>query len=212
MVCPMAKVNLIECANDLPADVNFPNGMVAMDTETLGLNLLRDRLCVCQLSDGEVNVWIVKFDGKDYSAPNLKKLLADPSVTKIFHFARFDVAALYHYLGTMPQPVYCTKIASKLTRTYTEKHGLKSITAELLGELMDKTEQSSDWAAPQLSEAQKHYAAGDVIYLHALKKELDIKLEDRQRQHLAKACFDFLPTRAELDLAGWPETDIFSHA
>lgn len=212
MVCPMAKVNLIECANDLPADVNFPNGMVAMDTETLGLNLLRDRLCVCQLSDGEGNVWIVKFDGKDYSAPNLKKLLADPSVTKIFHFARFDVAALYHYLGTMPQPVYCTKIASKLTRTYTEKHGLKSITAELLGELMDKTEQSSDWAAPQLSEAQKHYAAGDVIYLHALKKELDIKLEDRQRQHLAKACFDFLPTRAELDLAGWPETDIFSHA
>ncbi|MDD9912979.1 MAG: ribonuclease D [Alphaproteobacteria bacterium] len=208
----MAKVNLIECANDLPADVNFPNGMVAMDTETLGLNLLRDRLCVCQLSDGEGNVWIVKFDGKDYSAPNLKKLLADPSVTKIFHFARFDVAALYHYLGTMPQPVYCTKIASKLTRTYTEKHGLKSITAELLGELMDKTEQSSDWAAPQLSEAQKHYAAGDVIYLHALKKELDIKLEDRQRQHLAKACFDFLPTRAELDLAGWPETDIFSHA
>ena len=204
-------INVIESLNDLPADAKFPNGMAAVDTETLGLNLHRDRLCVCQIGDGEGNVWLVKFDGTDYSAPNLKAMLADPRILKIFHYARFDLASLYKYIGQMPTPAYCTKIASKLTRTYTEKHGLKSIVTELLGEDMDKTEQSSDWAAAKLSEAQKHYAASDVIYLHQLKAVLDEKLKDRNRMQLAQNCFDFLPTRVELDLAGWEETDIFAH-
>ena len=205
------KINLIESVNDLPADAKFPNGAVAIDTETLGLNLHRDRLCVAQLSDGEGNVWLVKFDGTDYSAPNLNKLLADEKITKIYHYARFDVASLYHYLGTMSAPNYCTKIASRLTRTYTDRHGLKTIVGELLGEMMDKTEQSSDWASPMLSEAQKHYAACDVIYLHQLKEEFDVKLKDRGREDLAQSCFDFIPTRVQLDLSGWDEEDIFAH-
>ncbi|MFZ2620502.1 MAG: ribonuclease D [Alphaproteobacteria bacterium] len=204
-------IKLIECTNDLPADAKFPNGMAAIDTETLGLNVLRDRLCVVQIGNGQGTVWLVKFDGTTYKAPNLKKLLADKKITKIFHFARFDMATLFHWVGTMPAPVYCTKIASKLTRTYTDRHGLKSIVSELIGVDMDKSEQTSDWASKLLTEAQKSYAASDVIYLHELKAELDAKLADRGRADMAEACFTFLATRAKLDLAGWDEQDIFAH-
>jgi ribonuclease D len=205
------NINIVECENDLPADARFPNGMVAIDTETLGLNVRRDRLCLCQLADGAGNVWLVKFDGSNYSAPNLNKLLADPKILKIFHFARFDMAALCNALGTMPAPVYCTKIASRLTRTYTDRHSLKILVEEIVGESLDKNEQSSDWAEPVLTEAQKHYAASDVLYLHALKEALDEKLADRNRRDLAQACFDFLAGRVQLDLAGWDTTDIFAH-
>lgn len=204
------SINLIESLNDLPADATFPNG-VAIDTETMGLNLNRDRLCLCQLSDGAGNVWLVKFDGTDYSAPHLKALLADETITKIFHFARFDLAMLHNFLGVMPRPVYCTKIASLLTRTYTDKHGLKNLVQETLGIELDKEQQTTDWGAPYLTEAQKHYAASDVLHLHAVKRILDDMLTREERWHLAQACFDFLPTRAQLDLDGWPETDIFSH-
>ncbi len=203
-------IHLIEAPNDLPADATFPNG-VAIDTETMGLNLHRDRLCLCQLGDGNGNVWLVKFDGTDYTAPRLKALLADPTVTKIFHFARFDLAMLYHFLGVMPTPVYCTKIASLLTRTYTDKHGLKNLVQETLGIELDKAQQTTDWGSPLLSEAQKHYAASDVMHLHAVKDVLDTMLQRENRTALAQACFNFLPTRAELDVAGWPEVDIFAH-
>lgn len=196
--------------NDLPDGVAFP-GSVAIDTETLGLKPHRDRLCVVQLSGGDGNAHLVQFDGKDWSAPNLRKLLVDPGVLKIFHFARFDLAVLSNYLGVTVSPVYCTKIASKLARTYTDRHGLKDLVSELVGVELSKQQQSSDWAATQLTDQQKHYAASDVLHLHAVKEKLDVMLARVNRQGMAAECFRFLPTRAALDLAGFEEMDIFSH-
>ncbi len=195
---------------DLPANVTF-TGSVAIDTETLGLNPNRDRLCLVQLSAGDGNAHLVQFDGKDYSSPRLKALLTDPAVLKIFHFARFDVAVLHKYLGVVTQPVYCTKIASKLVRTYTDRHGLKDLANELLGVEMNKQQQSSDWGAVTLTDQQRHYAASDVLHLHAMKARLDMMLDREGRRAFAEAAFGFLPTRAALDLAGFPDDDIFSH-
>jgi ribonuclease D len=195
---------------DLPQGADL-GPVVAIDTETLGLNPHRDRLCLVQLSSGDGNAVLVQIAAGQTQAPNLTRLLADPKVLKIFHFARFDLAALAKTFGVMPAPVYCTKIASKLTRTYTDRHGLKELTRELLGVEISKQQQSSDWGAPVLSEAQQAYAASDVLYLHALRQKLDAMLERENRADLAAACFAFLPTRAKLDLAGWPEADIFSH-
>lgn len=195
---------------DLPANVTF-KGSVAIDTETQGLNPLRDRLCLVQLSAGDGAAHLVQLDPGSYDAPRLKALLTDPSVIKIFHFARFDLAVIEKYLGVTVSPVYCTKIVSKLVRTYTDRHGLKDITAELLGIELSKQQQSSDWAAATLSQQQLAYAAADVLHLHALKAKLDAMLEREGRTHFAKAAFEFLPTRAKLDLAGYGETDIFSH-
>lgn len=195
---------------DLP-DLSRYGRQVAIDTETMGLNPLRDRLCVVQLSPGDGTADVIQIvPGAD--APNLKALLADENVTKLFHFARFDMAALYHALGVMPQPVYCTKIASKLVRTYTDRHGLKDLARELLGVDMSKQQQSSDWGAETLTQAQLDYAASDVLYLHDMRRHLDRMLSREGRREMAQACFDFLPTRARLDLAGWPETDIFAHS
>ncbi len=196
---------------DLPDGVDFGSS-VAIDTETLGLNPLRDRLCLVQLSSGDGNAHLVQLAAGEYDAPNLKALLADTNVSKIFHFARFDIATLYHHLGVMTTPVYCTKIASKLTRTYTSYHGLKDLCRELAGVEISKQQQSSDWGADNLSEDQMKYAASDVLYLHKLRDELEIRLARENRTQLAASCFDFLPTRALLDLEGWPETDIFSHS
>lgn len=195
---------------DLPADIDF-GPSVAIDTETLGLNPLRDRLCVVQLSAGNGDAHVVQILRDGPPPENLIRLLANPDVLKIFHFARFDLAALDRYLGVMAAPVYCTKIASKLTRTYTDRHGLRDLTRELLGVDLSKQQQSSDWAADTLSEAQIAYAASDVLHLHALKAKLDAMLAREDRTALANACFEFLPTRARLDLAGWAETDIFAH-
>ena len=195
---------------DLPAGLSFPNG-VAVDSETLGLNPHRDRLCVLQLSSGDGSAHLVQFDGRNYEAPQLKKLLSDPKIMKIFHFARFDVAVLSKYLGVNTTPIYCTKIASKLVRTYTDRHGLKDLAGELLGIELSKQQQSSDWAAQTLSDAQQHYAASDVLHLHALKTKLDAMLVRDGRQHMAEACFAFLPMRAALDLAGFEHVDMFSH-
>ena len=195
---------------DLPAGLSFPNG-VAVDSETLGLNPHRDRLCVLQLSSGDGSAHLVQFDGRNYEAPQLKKLLSDPKIMKIFHFARFDVAVLSKYLGVNTTPIYCTKIASKLVRTYTDRHGLKDLAGELLGIELSKHQQSSDWAAQTLSDAQQHYAASDVLHLHALKIKLDAMLVRDGRQHMAEACFAFLPMRAALDLAGFEHVDMFSH-
>ena len=195
---------------DLPDNFTSAN-MVAIDTETLGLNPHRDRLCLVQLSNGDGTAHIVQFDGKTYDAPNLKKILTDQSTTKIFHFARFDVAVMKHYLNVECTPVYCTKIASRLSRTYTDRHGLKDICQELLDVKLDKQQQSSDWSAEELSQEQKAYAASDVLYLHKLKEKLDAMLAENGRQALAQQCFEFLPTRATLDLEGWPEIDIFAH-
>ena len=198
---------------DLPEGVFAPGQSIAVDTETMGLITPRDRLCVVQLSDGGADEHLVRFaPGSDYAAPNLRALLADPDRLKLFHFARFDLAAISHYLGVSAAPVYCTKIASRLVRTYTDRHGLKELVRELLGQEVSKAQQSSDWGAPDLSDAQKDYAASDVRYLHAMKAELDRRLVREGRMGLAQACFDFLPTRAALDLAGWPEIDIFAHA
>lgn len=198
---------------DLPPGVLAGTGAIAIDTETMGLITPRDRLCVVQLSDGSGHEHLVRFGpNSSYDAPNLKALLADNSRLKLYHFARFDLAALYHYLGVMAGPVFCTKIASRLTRTYTDRHGLKNLVEELLGESLSKQQQSSDWGGPVLSDAQREYAASDVRYLHRLQAELTLRLEREGRMHLAQACFDFLPTRALLDLAGWPEADIFAHA
>jgi ribonuclease D len=198
---------------DLPPGVLAGTGAIAIDTETMGLITPRDRLCVVQLSDGSGNEHLVRFGpNSSYDAPNLKALLADNSRLKLYHFARFDLAALYHYLGVMAGPVFCTKIASRLTRTYTDRHGLKNLVEELLGESLSKQQQSSDWGGPVLSDAQRDYAASDVRFLHRLQAELTLRLEREGRMHLAQACFDFLPTRALLDLAGWPEADIFAHA
>ncbi len=196
--------------NDLPANVSF-GGSVAIDTETLGLKPHRDRLCLVQLSAGDGNAHLVQFDGKDWSAPRLRALLADASVLKIFHFARFDLAVLAHHLGVMPEPVYCTKIASKLARTYTDRHGLKDLCGELLGVELSKQQQSSDWGADKLSDQQRHYAASDVLHLHALKDKLAHMLAREGRADAAEACFRFLPVRARLDLAGFDDTDVFAH-
>jgi ribonuclease D len=196
---------------DLPVGV-LADGPVAVDTETMGLVTPRDRLCLVQISDGRGDEHLVRFGvGSTYSAPNLKAVLGDPARLKLFHFARFDLAALEHYLGVMAAPVFCTKIASKLTRTYTDRHGLKNLVEELLGASLSKVQQSSDWGAPEINEAQRDYAASDVRYLHRLHDALVPRLAREGRTDIAQACFDFLPARARLDLAGWPEHDIFSH-
>jgi ribonuclease D len=193
------------------SDLAAYGGVVAIDTETLGLNPNRDRLCVVQLSPGDGSADVVQFPAGDNKAPNLVKLLRDPNRLKLFHFARFDLAVLYKTFGVMPEPVYCTKIASKLARTYTDKHGLKDIVKELLGHDLSKQQQSSDWGAENLSEAQIAYAASDVLHLHALKDRLDQMLAREGRSDFAEACFRFLPVRAKLDLAGFAELDIFAH-
>ncbi len=195
---------------DLPAGLTFGAG-VAIDTETLGLHPHRDRLCLAQLSGGDGNAHLVQFAKGAYEAPRLKALLADPNVTKIFHFARFDLAVLSHRLGVMPGPVYCTKIASKLVRTYTDRHGLKDLCRELIGVELSKEQQSSDWGAPKLSAEQQTYAASDVLYLHKIKAVLDTMLAREGRMDLAAASFRYLSTRVALDLGGWPEDDIFAH-
>jgi ribonuclease D len=195
---------------DLPAGLDL-GPEVAIDTETLGLNPLRDKLCVAQLSSGDGNAHLIQLDRSNYEAPRLKALLENRQTLKIFHFARFDVAALKHYLGVDTGPLYCTKIASKLSRTYTDRHGLKDVIKELLNVDVSKQQQTSDWGADELSDAQRDYAASDVRYLHQLKEKLDDRLAREDRTALAQACFDFLPTRALLDLAGWPEQDIFAH-
>lgn len=197
---------------DIPADLFAPGASIAVDTETMGLQTPRDRLCVVQLSDGGGAEHLVRFSpGSDYAAPNLRALLADPARDKLYHFARFDLAAIRHYLGVVAAPVYCTKTASRLIRTYTDRHGLKELVKELLGLELSKQQQSSDWGAPELTDAQKEYAASDVRHLHRLREELDRRLAREGRAELAQACFDFLPSRAALDLAGWPEVDIFAH-
>ena len=195
---------------DIPADLNFGDS-VAVDTETLGLNPLRDRLCLVQLSSGDGVGHIVQLRAGQYAAPNLKRLFSDPKVTKIFHFGRFDIAVIQQYLGVVCAPVYCTKIASRLTRTYTDRHGLKDLCSELLGVDLSKQQQSSDWGREELTKEQLDYAASDVLYLHKLREILDQRLSREGRTALARACFEFLPSRAALDLAGWSEQDIFAH-
>jgi ribonuclease D len=196
---------------DLPLGV-LAAGPVAVDTETMGLHPGRDRLCVVQISDGHGDEHLVRFAaGSDYAAPNLKAVLADPARLKLYHFARFDLASIEAYLHVVAAPVYCTKIASRLIRTYTDRHGLKELVRELLGLELSKAQQSSDWGSPTLTDAQKEYAASDVRYLHRMREELDRRLAREGRTELAQACFDFLPHRAKLDLAGWPEIDIFAH-
>jgi len=196
---------------DLPADVLAP-GPVAVDTETMGLLTPRDRLCLVQISDGRGDEHLVRFGpGSAFDAPNLKAVLADPARVKLYHFARFDLAAIEHYLGVVAAPVFCTKIASKLVRTYTDRHGLKDLVRELLGKEISKQQQSSDWGAPVLSDAQQEYAASDVRYLHAMHTLLVERLAREHRTEMAQAAFDYLPHRARLDLAGWAEKDIFSH-
>ena len=197
---------------DLPADVRFADGPIAVDTEAMGLIPGRDRLCVVQLSDGKGDEHLVRFRrGSDYSAPNLKSLLADSDRLKLYHFARFDLGIMSAYLVIMAGPVYCTRTASRLVRTYTDRHGLKELVKELLNVDLSKQQQTSDWGADDLTDAQRDYAASDVRYLHQLKEKLDERLEREGRTALAQACFEFLPTRALLDLAGWPEQDIFAH-
>jgi ribonuclease D len=197
---------------DLPAAVLAP-GPVAVDTETMGLNPGRDRLCLVQISDGQGDEHLVRFGpDSDFAAPNLKAVLADPARIKLYHFARFDLASIDAYLHVVAAPVYCTKIASRLIRTYTDRHGLKDLVRDLLGIELSKQQQSSDWGGPVINEAQREYAASDVRYLHRMKEELDRRLVREGRMAMAQACFDFLPHRARLDLDGWPETDIFAHA
>ena len=196
---------------DLPDDLELGD-IIAVDSETMGLITQRDRLCVVQLSAGDGDAHLVQLDPDSYEAPNLKEVLADDSVLKIFHYARFDIAAFMNWLDVVTAPVYCTKIASRLTRTYTDRHGLKDLTRELLGVEVSKQQQSSDWGAQELSPAQIDYAASDVLYLHALKEKLDQMLMRENRTEMAQACFDFLPVRARLDLSGWSEDDIFAHS
>ncbi len=195
---------------DLP-DLSNYGSSVAIDTETMGLMPHRDRLCVVQLSPGDGTADVVQIAKGQTRAPNLEKLLADPKVVKIFHYARFDLAALHHAFGVMPQPIFCTKVASKLTRTYTDRHGLKDLCRDLLGVELSKQQQSSDWGAAELTEAQLAYAASDVLHLHALKAKLEPILAREGHAEIARACFDYLPTRATLDLMGWTETDILDH-
>ena len=195
---------------DLPDDLTL-GPIVAIDCETMGLNPHRDRLCVVQMSDGDGNAHIIQIAVGQTHAPNLVRLLEDPNTLKLFHFGRFDIAAMFNAFGALSAPVYCTKIASKLIRTYTDRHGLKNLTQELIGVDLSKQQQSSDWGADSLTKAQLDYAASDVLYLHALRDELNKRLEREGRMDLARAAFEFLPTRARLDLAGWPEIDIFAH-
>ena len=195
---------------DLPEDVQFGDS-VAIDTETMGLAPVRDRLCLVQLSAGDGDAHLVQMKKGAYRAPVLSALMEDPNVTKLFHYARFDVAMLRYHLGSLCTPIYCTKIASRLVRTYTDRHGLKDVCKELLGVDLSKTQQSSDWGAKELSPEQKTYAASDVLYLHRLKEILDAMLEREGREHLAAAAFAFLPIRSELDLSGWADIDIFAH-
>lgn len=196
---------------DLPAGALAGATAVAIDSETMGLRLGRDPLCVVQLSDGGGDAHVVKLNRDTYDAPNLKALLTDPAVVKIFHFGRFDIAMFWLHLGVVTAPVYCTKIASKLARTYTDRHGLKDVSRELLSVDMSKAQQSSDWGAAKLSDDQIAYAASDVLHLHALRERLDAMLVRERRDHLARACFEFLPHRALLDVAGWEDADIFAH-
>ena len=197
---------------DLAADVVFADGPIAVDTEAMGLIAGRDRLCLVQLSDGKGDEHLVRFHrGSDYGAPRLKALLSDPGRLKLYHFARFDVGIMQAYLGIMAAPLYCTRTASRLVRTYTDRHGLKDLVKELLNVDVSKQQQCSDWGADDLTDAQRDYAASDVRYLHALKDKLDERLEREGRMPLAQACFDFLPARALLDIAGWPDQDIFAH-
>jgi len=196
---------------DLPADIDLGSA-IAIDSETMGLQPHRDRLCLVQLSSGDGDAHLVKFDGETYEAPNLAAQLNDPARVKVFHFGRFDIAVLKKYLGVTCSPVYCTKIASRLVRTYTDRHGLKNLCQELLGIDISKQQQSSDWGAAELSKAQLEYAASDVLYLHQLVEKLDVMLAREGRTDLAAECFKFLPVRADLDLAGWDETDIFTHS
>lgn len=198
--------------NDLPDLTHYQVDAVAIDTETLGLNPHRDRLCVVQISPGDGSADVIQIDRGQSAAPNLVKLLGDDAITKIFHFGRFDLAVLFHSFGTMPKPVFCTKIASRLVRTYTDRHGLKDICSELLEVNLSKQQQSSDWGAPKLSQAQLEYAASDVLYLHRLRAILQQRLERDGRAEEAAACFEFLPTRSKLDLMGWDEQDIFAHS
>ncbi|MEO5973163.1 MAG: ribonuclease D [Sphingomicrobium sp.] len=198
---------------DLGADVTFADGPIAVDTEAMGLLPGRDRLCLVQLADGKGDEHLVRFGpSSDYAAPRLKALLGDPERLKLYHFARFDVAIMRAYLGIIAAPLYCTRTASRLVRTYTDRHGLKELVKEMLGQDLSKQQQTSDWGAPEISDAQREYAASDVRYLHALKAKFDERLVREQRVELAQACFDFLPHRALLDLAGWAEQDIFAHA
>lgn len=206
----MADQKITLHKGDLPAGIGF-GASVAIDTETLGLNPLRDRLCLVQLSTGDGTAHLVQFEAGQYDAPRLKALLADPKVLKIFHFARFDVAVLERFLGVACAPLYCTKIVSKLVRTYTDRHGLKDLAGELLGVELSKQQQSSDWGARELSQQQLAYAASDVLYLHAIKAKLDLMLDREGRRAFAEAAFRFLPARADLDLAGFSEVDIFAH-
>jgi len=197
---------------DIPEDLFAPGAAIAVDTETMGLVTMRDRLCLVQLSDGSGDEHLVRFGPRSaYDAPNLRMLLTDPERVKLYHYARFDLAAIRFYLGVVAAPVYCTKTASRLVRTYTDRHGLKDLVRELLATDLSKAQQSSDWGGPDITDAQRDYAASDVRHLHALREELDRRLEREGRTELAQACFDFLPTRAELDLSGWPEVDIFAH-
>ena len=197
---------------DLAEGVTFADGPIAVDTEAMGLNPHRDRLCLVQLSDGKGDEHLIRFGPQsDYSAPRLKSLLADPNRLKLYHFARFDIGLMQAYLGIMAAPLYCTRTASRIARTYTDRHGLKDLVKELIGQEISKQQQTSDWGAPELSEAQRDYAASDVRYLHQLKARLDERLTREGRAELAQACFDFLPARARLDLAGWAEQDILAH-
>jgi ribonuclease D len=205
------RVSVHAYEGDLPDGLDL-GPIVAVDTETLGLSLTRDALCVVQLSDGKGDAHVVRLKRPDYDCPNLKALLTNPQVEKIFHFARFDVAMCKQHLGIDVAPIFCTKIGSKLARTYTDRHGLKDVVRELVGVDLNKQQQSSDWGAAVLSEAQLTYAASDVLYLHTVRERLIDILTREGRMEVAKACFAFLPTRAELDLLGWPEADIFSHA
>ena len=203
-------MSIIVHKGDLPDDIQFGNS-VAVDSETMGLDPARDRLCLVQLSSGDGDCHLVQLSDENYDAPNLKALMADQTVLKIFHYARFDVAVIRHYLGVETTPIYCTKIASKLVRTYTDRHGLKDLCRELLGVELSKQQQSSDWGAAVLSEEQLSYAASDVLHLHRLKQRLDEMIDREGRRGLLDSCLEFLPTRAELDLRGWGEEDIFHH-
>jgi ribonuclease D len=195
---------------DLPPDIDFGD-TVAIDSETMGLNIQRDRLCVIQLSAGDGSAHVVHFPDRDYAAPNLRRLLSDPRVLKLFHFARFDLSIIQRHFGIICSPVYCTKLASRLSRTSTDRHGLKDLCREMLGIDLSKQQQTSDWGAPELTTEQVSYAASDVLYLHALRRKMDELLEREGRAQLAEACFSFLPVRAALDLAGWDDEDIFAH-
>lgn len=204
--------NIFVYDGDLPDDLELPSGSVAVDTETMGLDLNRDRLCVVQLSFGDGKAYLVRFEPGQYNCPNLKALLADESRLKLYHYGRFDIASLYAYLGIWATPAYCTKIASRLVRTYTDRHGLKELCRELLNIQMSKQQQSSYWGSESLSVDQQQYAAGDVLYLHQLKEKLDEMLRRENRMKLAQKCWDFLPVRVQLDMTGWENIDIFAHS